>query len=79
MTHDPLCPAQDCDHSEHCSCFIDFGICLCQCSTLIAKVRADERERVVRAVYKDCAHTKYLGVEPCWHDVIVREIHGDSP
>jgi len=38
MTHDPLCPAQDCDHSEHCSCFIDFGICLCQCSTLIAKV-----------------------------------------
>ena len=44
MTHDPLCPAQKCNRSDYCSCFVDFGVCLCQCD-LIAKVRADEREQ----------------------------------
>ena len=54
MTHDPLCSAQSCDRSDFCSCFVDLGVCLCQCD-LIAKVTT--RERVAAA-------TRVLSVSP---------------
>jgi len=84
-THDPLCPlvATTCgvppaDHdwgwvSDRCWCF--YCGQECHCST-IAAVRADEREKIEKKVYAKCYHTKYIGVEPCSHDIIVRYMLG---
>lgn len=41
-----------------------------------AAIRADEREKIEKKVYAKCYHTKYIGVEPCSHDIIVRYLLG---
>jgi hypothetical protein len=73
MTHDPLCPWKPPVYGQGgtgppleypCVCFF------------IAEVREDEREKIEKKVYAKCYHTKYIGVEPCSHDIIVRYILG---
>lgn len=74
MIHDSLCPV------AAGPCCPWMGDCDCQCNCdLIARVRADEREQAERAIYKNCAHTKYEGCKPCWHDLMVRDLYGDTP
>lgn len=68
-THDPLCPCGYAnDHSNMCR-----G---CQCDRL-AKARADERERIENKIYANCYHTKYVGVKPCQHDILVHYLVRD--
>lgn len=86
-THDPLCPlvATTCgvppaDHDDLCPLSVCGGCpCCgpdgCYCA-LIARVRANEREKIEKKVYAKCYHTKYVGVEPCSHDIIVRYLLG---
>lgn len=79
MTHDPLCPRPDCDYGEpdgECMGYEDcWHRCVCD---VIARVRADERSKVERVIYRTCGHTKYVGCEPCWHDVMVKAIRGEA-
>lgn len=71
VTHDPMCPFAEWPEE---SCYQrDAGVSIC---ALIAKACADEREKIEKKVYAKCYHTKYIGVEPCSHDIIVRYLLG---
>ena len=58
-SHDPLCPVF---HVEECDCPDDACLTYCQCD-LIAKVRADEREKAAQRMSEHVAESS-AGVAP---------------
>ena len=50
---------------------IDGEPCLCR---RLQAAKADECRRIVDLIYRECHHTKYVGVTPCIHDEIVHMI-----
>jgi len=82
IDHDPLCPRPRCDYGIGDPAFACMGYedCEhdCQC-TLIAQVRADERQKAAARITAQCAHTKYEGCAPCTHDQAAAAVRGAQP
>lgn len=68
VTHDPLCPWKPAIYGQGGTGPTWEYPCVC---SFIAKVRDDERKRVENKIYANCYHTKYVGAEPCQHDILV--------
>jgi hypothetical protein len=66
-THDALCPS-----SGNPPWISD-----CQCA-LISRIRENERETIANRVMKNCAHTKYVGKSPCFHDMVIATVYRDG-
>lgn len=77
--HDPLCPRPLCDYGEPDGQCYGYEDCThdCQCA-LIAKVRAYEQDRAEQVIKKHCGHTKYEGCQPCWHDLMARDLYEEA-
>lgn len=67
--HDHLCPIK---HEEHITREN------CTFCTLIDAARADEREQAAQRVTALCAHTKYVGCQPCIHDECAEAARGEA-
>lgn len=76
-SHDPLC--QD-DVSDDDWKWVAETIPAAECNycRLIARVRADEREQAAQRVAALCAHTKYVGCQPCIHDECADAARGEN-